>query len=235
MSKGKLILVPTPLDDLAMLDAESIKILSNAVLDPLTVIVVEEAKIARRRWLLWGLPRDSIQSFYEYNEHNQSKVTELTQMLLAGKNLYLMSDGGAPAFCDPGQELVLSCHQKKIQVTSLPFYNSIVLAIMMSGFKHEEFYFRGFLPRKDEERKLKLQEILRFSKTQVLMDTPYRMIKLIEELESIESQVSKARHYFLAKDLSTKDESYAFGSILNIKDTLKENEKAEFILVINAL
>ena len=47
-----------------------------------------------------------------------------------------MSDGGLPAFCDPGKELVAACHRNNVKVTSSPFQNSIVLALALSGFDH---------------------------------------------------------------------------------------------------
>ncbi len=222
MKVGRLILIPTPIDDDSPLETLAHRHLSNMPKD--SMLLVEEEKNCRRRWLNWQLPRESIDLFTLYNEHTQEKLNpEIIKVLKKGKVVYLMSDCGLPAFCDPGQKLVDLCHKNKIQVTSTPFANSIALAMALSGFDHSEFFFAGFLPHKNRQEKL--QEILKRKETVVLMDTPYRLEKLITELDDLDC----SREAFLAMDLNTIDEQLERGKIKFLR---RKWGKREFILIL---
>ncbi len=226
---SKLILVPTPIDDESPLEPMALEKLRLATTDINSIIAVEDAKPGRRRWLHWGLPREAIESFVLYNEHTRSEqLPILLEELKNGKNVYLMSDGGLPAFCDPGQELVNACHDRGIQVTATPFCNSIALGIALSGFDHQKFLFGGFLPAKKELREIEWQNILKAKKTQVLMDTPYRLTKTMEEL----SNLSPQKQVFLGLNLNQPNEELFRGKARDVYKKVK-GQKAEFILVLS--
>jgi len=226
---SKLILVPTPIDDESPLEPIALEELNKAVTDSNSIIAVEDAKPGRRRWLNWGLPREAIENFVLYNEHTRNEQRELLLAELKnGKSVYLMSDGGLPAFCDPGQELVDACHERGITVTATPFCNSIALAVALSGFCHNRFLFSGFLPAKKEHREQEWQKILKNNLTQVLMDTPYRLSKTMEELSALSPQ----KKVFLGLNLNQANEALFRGKAKDLYKKVKD-QKAEFILVIS--
>ncbi len=130
---SQLILVPTPISDDLPLEKIALERLQEDALKEDVVLLVEEHKVARQRWLKWGLPREAIEKFMLYNEHTSDKMkNEVMTLLKSQKRAYLMSDCGLPAFCDRGQNLVDLCHKQGIQVTATPFPNSIALAIASS-------------------------------------------------------------------------------------------------------
>ncbi|MBL7665661.1 MAG: SAM-dependent methyltransferase [Bacteriovoracaceae bacterium] len=220
--KAKLTLIPTPIDEVTPLEATAKNILSENWSKAL--IVVEEAKVARQRWLRWGLPREAIEKFVLYNEHHTAEdINHIIKALKSGQEAYLMSDCGLPAFCDPGYDLINRCHDENIPVTSTPFPNSIVLALALSGFNHQEFFFAGFIPHEDRAQKLKKH--FERKETFILMDTPYRLDKLMEEI----AQLKTKRRLFLAMDLNTPEEKCVRGKIETLKKTWG---KREFILVV---
>jgi 16S rRNA (cytidine1402-2'-O)-methyltransferase len=228
---GKLVLVPTPIDEESPLETMAFNRLKESSQET-SFIVVEELKEVRRRWLRWGLPRERVEHFIEYNEHNQKeKIPELIQLLKSGKTLFLMSDCGLPAFCDPGTELVSRCHDEKIQVTSTPFANSISLALALSGFNHSRFVFEGFLPKETSERELVLKRILKMKETTILMDTPYRLDRLLSEIKKIGTEVNQKRPIFLGLDLNHKSEELLRGPI-DVLLKKVEGQKREFILIL---
>jgi 16S rRNA (cytidine1402-2'-O)-methyltransferase len=228
---GKLVLVPTPIDEESPLETMAFNRLKESSQET-SFIVVEELKEVRRRWLRWGLPRERVEHFIEYNEHNQKeKIPELIQLLKSGKTLFLMSDCGLPAFCDPGTELVSRCHDEKIQVTSTPFANSISLALALSGFNHSRFVFEGFLPKETSERELALKRILKMKETTILMDTPYRLDRLLSEIKKIGTEVNQKRPIFLGLDLNHKSEELLRGPI-DVLLKKVEGQKREFILIL---
>lgn len=226
----ELILVPTPIqDDTPLEGVAKEKLLADCLKDDV-LILVEEHKVARRKWLLWGLPREAIEKFILFNEHTQEKLRgEILSELKSGKTAYLMSDGGLPAFCDPGQRLVDACHKQRIKVTATPFPNSIALAISLSGFPHDQFVFSGFVPVKEPDRQNWIKKELRRPETMVWMETPYRLQKILEELKSL----SLAREIFLAMDLGGETELLLRGEVGALLGSLKGPTKREFVLVIS--
>ncbi len=229
--QGTLTLIPTPIDEENPLEQVACELLKKAASEERekSLFVIEELKIGRQRWLRFGLPRDCVDSFILLNEHNAATVSkDLVKELKAGKNVFIMSDGGLPAFCDPGRELVDLCHKEKIKVTSTPFANSISLALAMSGFPHSRFVFEGFLPAKTEERQAALKNILNEKRTVIMMDTPYRLKKLLEDL------TSSQREIFLGLDLNAKNEELLRGKAKEILSCLSEY-KREFILILAPL
>lgn len=232
--KGILTLVPTPIDEVNPLEQVAFKKLEEAyeLKKEKTIFAIEDLKAGRRRWIRWGLSRDIVNDFVLYNEHTFEKESEvLLGYLNEGYDVFLMSDGGLPAFCDPGRKLVDLCHRSKIRITSTPFPHSISLALALSGFSHKSFWFEGFLPAKKEFREKRWRELLENEATIVLMDTPYRLVKTLEEVKSF---LKKKRDIFLAMDLNSESEELLRGAPGQLIKKLK-NKKSEFILIIAPL
>ena len=225
--KGVLTLVPIPIDEISQILEDNKKTLKDAF-EKKDLILVEEAKPCRKKWLHFGLPREAIEEFIIYNEHTRDELApEILQALKKGKNAFLMSDCGLPAFCDPGVELVDLCHKSGIKVTSTSFSNSVILAVALSGFPHKKFNFEGFLSKKSPERRAELLKILDNPRMSIVMDTPYRLGKLLSEINELNTQ----RTIFLAMDLNNPTEELVRGSIDKIIKKV-ENQKREFILII---
>jgi 16S rRNA (cytidine1402-2'-O)-methyltransferase len=227
---SELILVPTPISDDLPLEPVALELLKTDALKEEVILLVEEHKVARQRWLKWGLPREAIEKFQLYNEHTSEKMKdEVMKLLKSGKKVYLMSDCGLPAFCDPGQNLVDLCHKQRIKVTSTPFPNSIALAIALSGFSHARFLFSGFVPVKEPDRENWIKSELKRPETMVWMETPYRLKKLLEDLV----KAGTKREVFLGMDLGHSSEKLIRGPAGHILKQLQEGEKREFVLVIS--
>ena len=227
---GVLTLVPTPIDEESPLEQVAFEKLKLATEQPSkNIFIIEDLKPGRRRWLKFGLTRDLVEDFVLFNEHTRSEVLpSILAALKSGKNAFIMSDGGLPAFCDPGVELVRACHLQSIKVTSTPFANSISLALALSGIDHSKFTFGGFLPIKSPERNEELASLLKRNETLILMDTPYRMKKLLSEV----SELKSGRTAFLAMDLNCPTEELHYGKMESIIKRVKDF-KREFILILS--
>lgn len=232
VTAGKLVFIPTPLDESLPLESVAKEILFRDCLRSDVLLLVEEHKVARQRWLKWGLPREAIERFDLFNEHIQNEACRgIVADLIRGKTAYLMSDGGLPAFCDPGKNLVNECHQKGIRVTSTPFPNSIALAVALSGFDHSRFTFAGFLSTNPDERKKELDQLAGRNETMVVMDTPYRLKALLTD---IGTSKLKGRKFFLATNLNSSNEKSICGGFSEVAKAAELMQKPEFVLVISA-
>ena len=171
-----------------------------------------------------GVEKQEIQLL---NEHTtDADVNELLK-LCAEKNVALVSDCGTPGFCDPGARLVEACRKANVQVTTLPGASSLMCLLSLSGTQIRDFVFAGFPPAEREERAQALRKHAADSRAVVLMDTPYRLGKLLSEL----SQLAGDRRALLGMDFTLETETI-------VEDTLKEmvgkigDRKAEFMLLL---
>ncbi|HUV15896.1 MAG TPA: 16S rRNA (cytidine(1402)-2'-O)-methyltransferase [Pelolinea sp.] len=164
------------------------------------------------------------------NEHTEKENSEeILPLLLSGKKLALISDCGTPGFADPGTYLIQRCLELGIPVKSIPGASSLIAAISLSPLPLNEFHFAGFLPRKENERKLKINQLRTINTPIILMDTPYRLGKLLDE---INENFGNNKLVTLALDLTMEHEFLFHGQIKDVKSQVK-NRKGEFILIVH--
>ena len=187
MTPGRLYLIPSWLSE----DIEAAATVPAATLARLRTLrhfVVEDAKTARRFLAACGhpLPMRDI-AMAELNEHTpQAAVAGLLQPLLAGDDVGLMSEAGAPGVADPGACLVAAAHARAIPVVPMVGPSAILLALMASGLEGQRFRFVGYLPQDPAARRQAVLELERVSarerETQVFIETPYRNEAVLADL-----------------------------------------------------
>ena len=106
--------------------------------------------------------------------------------LMTGKDVGLMSEAGCPGVADPGADVVSEAHKRGIQVVPLVGPNSLLLALMASGFNGQSFTFHGYLPIDKVERVKSIKELERIAEknkqTQMFIETPFRNNHLFEDI-----------------------------------------------------
>jgi 16S rRNA (cytidine1402-2'-O)-methyltransferase len=218
---GKLLIVATPIGNYGDISLRALEVLKTA-----DVIACEEFREGSTLLKKLGIGEKKLTIL---NEHNDKEGTEeIIQTLLSGQNIALISDCGTPAFADPGTNLVKRCLEYSIPVSSIPGASSLMTAISLSPLPLKEFYFAGFLPRAESERREKLAYLKSLRIPAILMDTPYRMGKLLNE---ITMAFGKNRLVTLAVDLTMPAESLLHGSVEEISKKVKDR-KGEFILIV---
>ncbi|NUM63538.1 MAG: 16S rRNA (cytidine(1402)-2'-O)-methyltransferase, partial [Ignavibacteriaceae bacterium] len=167
----------------------------------------------------------------ELNEHNENEVSdEILMKLLEGKSAAIISDCGTPLFSDPGHLLVDLAIQNKIDVIPIPGASSLLTTLVGSGMDFEKFYYYGWLSPKKDIRRKQLFDLKRRKETIVLMDTPYRLKTLMEDIVKI---LGANIPCVLAYELTKEKEKFYRGNAGNILSHVeKENLKGEFVLVI---
>jgi 16S rRNA (cytidine1402-2'-O)-methyltransferase len=76
-------------------------------------------------------------------------------------------------------------------------------ALSLCDFSIDRFIFAGFPPRKSPQRERFMEKFSHETVPIVLMDTPYRMTKLLQE---VQSTFGKQQQILLACDLTLKKE-----------------------------
>ena len=84
---------------------------------------------------------------HDYGKHKRgNSMVPYFNELMTGNDVGLMSEAGCPGVADPGAEIVAEAHKRGIKVVPLVGPNSILLALMASGFNGQSFTFHGYLP-----------------------------------------------------------------------------------------
>lgn len=185
MKKGKLYLIPAPLDP--ELGTHEIPEHTQNIAANLSEFIVERERTARRTLRNYGIktPQDEL-VFHDIGKHSDpSGYPEYLKACEAGRDMGLLSEAGCPAVADPGAQIVALAHQKGIEVIPLVGPSSILLALMASGMNGQNFVFHGYLPIDKQERKKFIQQISKSAlagQTQIFIETPFRVQQCLEDL-----------------------------------------------------
>lgn len=165
-------------------------------------------------------------------KHLADRVVEIHK---GGGFTALVSDCGTPGFCDPGSALVAELRKRGLRSTAVPGASSLMCLLSLAGERIDEFVFRGFLPADREAREQALLNLTRETRALIVMDTPYRLEKLLQELAA----KMPARQAVLACDLTSEKEAIYSGSLSALaKDWAArpaDTKKAEFMLLIQRM
>lgn len=203
---------------------DDVSVRARQTIEACEVLILEEFREGSSLVKSLGIERKEM---HQLNEHSKPEDIEFLLELCKSKNVCLISDCGTPNFCDPGSLLVKACRGAKVPVKALPGPSSLMHLISLSSERLDEFLFRGFLPANTELRVKALQELKAQKMPVVLMDTPYRFRKLMQEL----AQALPKRRALLGINLSMDTEIVLEGTFEKLaKEPLPE--KAEFVLLL---
>lgn len=161
------------------------------------------------------------------NEHSRDDDVKDLLALCRDRAVALVTDCGTPGFCDPGARLVTACRSAGVRVSPVPGASSLMCLLAVAGLEMREFLFRGFLPADRDDRARALRDLDRERRPIVLMDTPYRLSRLLSEL----SQRWPARRAVLGMDFTQSTEEIIEGALSELPQRVGER-KAEFIMVV---
>ncbi|GIV46316.1 MAG: ribosomal RNA small subunit methyltransferase I [Ignavibacterium sp.] len=220
--KSKLYIVSTPIGNYEDITLRALRILKEC-----DFIICEEYKEARRLLSHYQIQKELL----ALNEHNEKEVSsEIISRIKAGQTAALISDCGTPLFSDPGHFLVSLAIQNKIDIVPVPGASSILSALVGSGLDFEKFYYYGWLSPKKEIRKKQLFDLKRIKETIIILDTPYRLQTLLEDVVKI---LGEEVYIVLAYELTKEKEKFYRGTALQIFNIAqKENLKGEFVLML---
>lgn len=218
---AKLYLVPTPIGNLEDITLRAIYMLKNVDL-----ILAEDTR--KTGVLLKNFKVDTrMISHHKFNEHKA--VAGIIEKLESGINIALVSDAGTPGISDPGYLLVRECIKNNLDVECLPGATAFLPALVNSGIPSDQFFFAGFLPHKKGRQK-KLKELSSLPYTFILYESPYRLIKTLEQLAE---HVGNERRASVSRELTKLYEETQRGTLEELIKYFKEKTiKGEIVIVI---
>jgi len=219
---SKLYIIPTPVGNLEDITFRAVRLLKEV--DEVLAEDTRTTSILFRRYDI----HTRMQSYHKFNEHRI--VEHIAARIQAGESIALVSDAGTPGISDPGFLLVRECIRQGIEVECLPGATAFVPALVDSGFPSDRFCFEGFLPQK-KGRKTRLEVLSGESRTIVIYESPFRVLKTLTQLAE---HLGDDRLASVSREISKLHETTVRGTLKELMDYFTENSpRGEFVIVIN--
>ena len=219
MEKGKLYLVATPIGNL-----EDITLRALRVLKEVDLIAAEDTRHSLKLLNYFEISKPLI-SYHRHNEEN--KTEKLINKLLSGENIAIITDAGTPAISDPGEDIVKEAIENNIEIIPVPGACALINALICSGMDTSEFAFFGFLPLNKKNRKEKLEQIKKESKTIILYEAPHKLTNTLKDILETVGDINVV----IARELTKIHEEFIRGKISEIKEKVNEI-KGEIIIIL---
>ena len=217
----KLFVIPTPVGNL-----EDITLRALRLLREVNLILAEDTRTTSVLLHHYDIHTPML-SHHKFNE--QQTVDAIVERLQKGESVALVSDAGTPAISDPGFLLVRACVAADIEVECLPGATAFVPALVDSGLPCDRFCFEGFLPQK-KGRQTKLTELAAETRTMIFYESPFRVLKPLEQLAECLGNDRKAS---VSREISKKFEETVRGTLAELVQHFKEHPpKGEFVIVV---
>ena len=217
----KLNLIPTPVGNLGDITYRAVEVLKGVDL-----ILAEDTRTSRVLMQHYGV-ETPLQSYHIFNEHQV--LQQLVEKLLSGMDIALVTDAGTPGISDPGFLLVREVVKHNIPVECLPGATAFVPALIDSGLPCDQFVFIGFLPHK-KGRQTALQNLAEEQRTMILYESPYRLVKLLEQLIEV---LGEERQISVSREISKLHAETARGTLKDVHQHFSSKEvKGEIVVVV---
>ncbi len=218
----KLYLVPTPIGNLEDITLRALRVLREEV----DVILAEDTRTSGNLLKHYDISKP-MQAFHLNNEH--VVVERIAERIANGERMALVTDAGTPAISDPGFMLVRECIKRGVAVECLPGATAFVPALVNSGLAADHFIFEGFLPHK-KGRQTKIKQIVENEYTTILYESPFRLVKTLEQLAEA---ASPDRKVSVARELTKIHEENVRGTLEEVIKYFKQKEvKGEIVIIL---
>jgi 16S rRNA (cytidine1402-2'-O)-methyltransferase len=218
---GTLYLVATPIGNLEDITLRALRVLSEVDL-----IACEDTRRTRKLLSHYNISKPLV-SYHEHNERERAR--ELSEKLLAGSSVALVSDAGMPLISDPGYSIVTQAASLDIPVVPIPGPSAVIAALAASGLPTAEFVFAGFLPPRRAARKRRLKDFSLTSSSLVFYEAPHRIKESIDDA----LQVLGDRQAALAREMTKLHEEIIRGRLSELAARIRQREpRGEYVLLI---
>ena len=207
-----LYLVATPIGNLSDISFRALETLRSV-----EVVVSEDTRKTGMLLKHFEIQKPQI-SFREDNE--QRALPKVMNLLLAGKDVALVTDAGTPSVSDPGFTLVRSSLANEISISAIPGPTALITALILSGLPVHSFTFRGFPPRKQGPRKRFLEVDQSSPHTLIFYESPHRLAAFLDDALIVFGD----RQAAIANDLTKKFETVYRGTLSSLIETFKQKK-----------
>lgn len=199
-----LYLIATPIGNLGDITLRALETIAAA-----DVLACEDTRVTRTLLARYGIAQKPV----AYHEHNAAEAgPKLIAELAQGRSVALVSDAGTPLVSDPGFRLVEAARQAGIPVVPVPGPSAALAALTASGLPSDAFFFAGFLPVKDGQRRSRLEELKAVPGTLVFFESTRRLADSLAAMAAVLGD----RQAVVCRELTKTFEEFRAGSLAEL-------------------
>lgn len=224
---GKLIICPTPIGNLGDMTERALEALRSA-----DAVCAEDTRVTGKLLAAYRIEK-RIERLDE--ALIGERAASLVERVGAGEVIAYCSDAGMPGVSDPGLRLVRAARDADVPVEVLPGPTAVATAYVASGSANPRFYFGGFFPRKDAERRATVESLRALDAALLFYESPNRLVAALDALAA----VLPHREIAVCRELTKLHEEVVRGSLPQVRDVFAAREqegagiKGEIVLVID--
>ena len=215
-------IVATPIGNMRDITLRALDVLREADL-----IACEDTRVFAKLASHYGIAAPTV----AYSDATQEAAEpKIVRALAAGKRVALVSDAGMPLISDPGYRLVRAALAADHVVTSAPGASAVPMALALSGLPTDRFFFGGFLPAKESERRRAIASAAAVPATLVFFEAPHRLAASLVDL----AELLGLRPAAIARELTKLFEEVRRGPLTELAQhyALHPDVKGEIAVVI---
>jgi 16S rRNA (cytidine1402-2'-O)-methyltransferase len=217
---GGLYVVATPIGNLGDLTHRAADHLGRV-----DAVLCEDTRVTRRLMDAYGL-RPALVSYHEHNA--EQRRPEVLRRLAEGQALALVSDAGTPLVSDPGYKLVRQVQDAGFAVRALPGASAALAALAIAGLPTDRFFFQGFLPAKQGQRRTVLSELSGLKASLVFYESPQRLARSLADM----AELLGARDAAVGRELTKRFEELVRAPLPELAARFREPPKGEIVVVV---
>ena len=217
---GKLFIVSSPIGNMGDITLRALEVLKDV-----SYILSEDTRETQKLLNYFEIQKSQI----SYRDQNHVQVlAKILDLMENDNDLAILSDRGTPLISDPGYKLVREVITKGFEVVTIPGPSSVIASLVVSGLPTDKFSFLGFLPRTESQRAKIIQKYGELDATLIFFESPYRILKLLEEVKKVLGN----REVCVVKELTKLHEQiYRFN--LKDLDSTKIDLRGEFVVLVS--
>lgn len=170
-------IVATPIGNMGDITLRAVDVLRAADL-----IACEDTRVFAKLATHHGISAPTV----AYSDATQDSAgPRVMRALGEGKKVALVSDAGMPLISDPGYRLVRDALAAGLHVSCVPGASAVPMALALSGLPTDRFFFAGFLPARETERRRAIAELAAVPATLVFFEAPHRLAASLADLAAL--------------------------------------------------
>lgn len=222
---GRLVICPTPIGNLGDMTLRTLDELREA-----DVVCAEDTRVTGKLLAHFGIEK----RLERLDEATISReAARIARRIAEGEVVAFCSDAGMPGVSDPGARLIEAAQAQNCDITVLPGASAATTAYVVSGFSNPRFYFGGFFPRKDSERREVLESLALLDAVLVFYESPRRIAASLQAV----ADVFPHREVAVCRELTKLHEEVFRAGACDVRDEFLDRHercgiKGEIALVI---
>ncbi len=221
---GKLYVVGTPIGNLGDFSPRAREVLSSV-----DFIAAEDTRVTAKLLNFFDIKKPLI-SYFEHNRREKGEI--IIKRILAGENCAIVTDAGMPCISDPGEDLVLLCHQNNVAVESVPGPTAFATALAISGMPSGRFTFEGFLSTNKLSRREHLAELKNETRTMIFYEAPHKLVNTVNDMY----EAFGDREIAIVRELTKLHETVFRTTLGGAVEYYKtESPRGEYVLILKGI